>query len=70
MARQAQRQRTRLACCSSAAECRDTRSIQLKLDEILRTSEGARGELVKLELLSDQQLSEVEAEITRLRRAR
>ena len=49
---------------------RDTRAIQLKLDEMLRTSEGARGELVKLELLSDQQLSEVEAEILRLRQVR
>ena len=49
---------------------RDTRAIQLKLDEILRTTDGARGELVKLELLSDQQLSEVEAEILRLRQGR
>jgi low affinity Fe/Cu permease len=47
---------------------RDTRAIQLKLDEIMRGSEGARTELVKLETLSDQQLSEVEAEIMRLRR--
>jgi low affinity Fe/Cu permease len=47
---------------------RDTRAVQLKLDEIVRTSEGARTELVKLETLSDQQLSEIEAEIMRLRR--
>jgi low affinity Fe/Cu permease len=47
---------------------RDTRSIQLKLDEVLRTSEGARNDLVKLETLSDQQLSDIEAEILRLRR--
>jgi low affinity Fe/Cu permease len=46
---------------------RDTRAIQLKLDEILRGSDGARTELVKLETLSDQQLSEVEAELLRLR---
>src|SRR5437763_7214743 len=45
---------------------RDTRSIQLKLDEILRASDGARTDLVKLETLSDQQLSDVEAEILRL----
>src|SRR3954453_3174738 len=46
---------------------RDTRSIQLKLDEIMRASYGARNELVKLETLSDQELGDVEAEILRLR---
>jgi low affinity Fe/Cu permease len=46
---------------------RDTRSIQLKLDEIMRASDGARDELVKLETLSDQELADVEAEILRLR---
>jgi low affinity Fe/Cu permease len=46
---------------------RDTRSIQLKLDEIMRASDGARNELVKLETLSDQELGDVEAEILRLR---
>ena len=46
---------------------RDTRAIQLKLDEILRTSEGARTELVKLERLSDQELAQVEEEILDLR---
>jgi low affinity Fe/Cu permease len=49
---------------------RDTRSIQLKLDEILRGSEGARSELMKLERLSDTELSKVEQEILDLRRAR
>src|SRR4051794_13212887 len=46
---------------------RDTRAIQLKLDEIMRASDGARNELVKLETLSDQELGDVEAEILRLR---
>jgi low affinity Fe/Cu permease len=46
---------------------RDTRSIQLKLDEIMRASDGARNELVKLETLSDQELADLEAEILRLR---
>jgi low affinity Fe/Cu permease len=46
---------------------RDTRSIQLKLDEILRASETARTHLVKLERLSDEELSQVEEEILELR---
>src|SRR3954451_4284062 len=47
---------------------RDTRSIQLKLDEILRANDSARSDMVKLELLDDQELGEVEDEILRLRR--
>jgi low affinity Fe/Cu permease len=46
---------------------RDTRSIQLKLDEILRASETARTQLVKLERLSDEELGQVEREIIELR---
>jgi low affinity Fe/Cu permease len=46
---------------------RDTRAIQLKLDEILRSSEGARNDLVKLERLSDAELSEIEQEIIEVR---
>src|SRR3954454_13933351 len=46
---------------------RDTRAIQLKLDEILRTSEGARTELVKLERLPDAELAEIEQGILDLR---
>ena len=46
---------------------RDTRAIQLKLDEILRTSERARSELVKLERLSDEELGQIEDEIVQLR---
>jgi low affinity Fe/Cu permease len=48
---------------------RDTRAIQLKLDEILRTSEGARTELVKLERLPDAELAEIEQGILELRDA-
>jgi low affinity Fe/Cu permease len=47
---------------------RDTRAIQLKLDEILRAQEGARDELIKLESLADEELAQVEEEILRLRR--
>jgi low affinity Fe/Cu permease len=46
---------------------RDTRAIQLKLDEILRASEGARSDLMKLEHLPDSELSDVEREILELR---
>ena len=46
---------------------RDTRAIQLKLDEILRGTDRARSELVKLERLSDEELSQIEDEIVDLR---
>src|SRR3954453_9450172 len=46
---------------------RDTRARPLNLDEITRAPEGEETELVKLETLSDEQLSEVESEIVRLR---
>ena len=45
---------------------RDTRAIQLKLDEILRSSENARTQLVKLERLSDEELGQVEQELIEL----
>src|SRR4051795_9094058 len=46
---------------------RDTRAIQLKLDEILRTNAAARTQLVKLEHRSDEELTEMEQEIVELR---
>jgi low affinity Fe/Cu permease len=48
---------------------RDTRAIQLKLDEILRASERARDELIKVETLEDEDLAQVEEEIIDLRDA-
>src|SRR5919206_1030304 len=48
---------------------RDTRAIQLKLDEILRANERARSQLVKLERLSDEELTAIETEIVKLRDA-
>jgi low affinity Fe/Cu permease len=46
---------------------RDTRALQLKLDEILRASETARTHLVKLERLPDEELAQVEQELLELR---
>ncbi|HEV7805249.1 MAG TPA: low affinity iron permease family protein [Solirubrobacteraceae bacterium] len=49
---------------------RDTRAIQLKLDEILRAHEGARDELMKVEHLPDSELAQVEQEIVGARERR
>ena len=46
---------------------RDTRAIQLKLDEILRATETARTHLVKLEQFSDDEIAAAEQEILDLR---
>jgi low affinity Fe/Cu permease len=46
---------------------RDTRAIQLKLDELLRGSQHTRTQLVKLERLSDEELAQVEKELLELR---
>ena len=46
---------------------RDTRAIQLKLDELIRSLEHARTQLVRLEQLSDEELTEIEEEFARLR---
>ncbi len=46
---------------------RDTRAIQLKLDEILRAHGDARTELVKLECLDDDELDRVEDDLVRAR---
>ena len=46
---------------------RDTRAIQLKLDELLRAVQGARTRLVALETLSDAELDELEKEFEKVR---
>jgi low affinity Fe/Cu permease len=46
---------------------RDTRAIQLKLDELIRSLDAARTQLVQLEELSDEELTEIEEEFAALR---
>jgi low affinity Fe/Cu permease len=45
---------------------RDTKAMQLKLDELLRAVEGARTGLVNLESLSDEDLLQLQREFERL----
>lgn len=49
---------------------RDTRALQLKLDELLRVSDQARGNLIRLEQLSDDELTQLEDEFNKLRQRR
>jgi low affinity Fe/Cu permease len=46
---------------------RDTRAIQLKLDELIRSLGDARTQLVRLEQLSDEELQQIEDEFQELR---
>ena len=46
---------------------RDTRVVQLELDELIRGQAEARTHLIRLEHLSDEELDEVEREFHRLR---
>ncbi len=46
---------------------RDTKAIQLKLDELLRGLEGARTSFVNLESLSDDELDRLQREFERVR---
>jgi len=46
---------------------RDTRALQLKLDEVIRSVSDARTQLVRLERLSDEELERIEEEFEELR---
>jgi low affinity Fe/Cu permease len=46
---------------------RDTRALQLKLDEVIRSVSDARTQLVRLEQLSDEELGKIEEEFEELR---
>ena len=49
---------------------RDTRALQLKLDELIRSTSGARPQLINLEELDDKQLDGLKEEFERLRKRR
>jgi low affinity Fe/Cu permease len=49
---------------------RDTRALQLKLDELLRATGGARSSLMNLEKLSDDELSHLQKEFERISQSR
>src|SRR5712692_7458729 len=49
---------------------RDTRALQLKLDELIRATGGARLNLMNLERLSDDELQRLKEEFERLSRTR
>jgi low affinity Fe/Cu permease len=42
------------------AQNRDTRAIRLKLDELIRATDGARRALIDLDRLSDEQIEQLE----------
>jgi len=46
---------------------RDTRALQLKLDEVIRALDAARTELLGLERLTDDELDAIEAELAETR---
>src|SRR3954464_10755756 len=49
------------------AQNRHDRTLQLKLDELLRAVEGARTQMVNLQGMSEEDLEKLEAEFRRLR---
>ena len=49
---------------------RDTRTLQLKLDELIRSTAGARPQLIQLEGLDDDQLDTLKREFERLHERR
>jgi low affinity Fe/Cu permease len=49
---------------------RDTRALQLKLDELIRSTSGAREQLLRLEQMSDDDLDRLQEEFEALRRRR
>jgi len=56
-----------IAFLLQSSQNRDSRAMQLKLDELLRASGKSRSRLIQLEHLSDDELDALEAEFTRIR---
>jgi low affinity Fe/Cu permease len=54
----------------SLTQNRDTRALQLKLDELIRSTAGARPQLIQLEELDDDQLAALKQEFERVRERR
>jgi low affinity Fe/Cu permease len=50
------------------AQNRDTRAIRLKLDELIRATDGARRALIDLDRLSDEQIEQLEQQLHEWRR--
>jgi low affinity Fe/Cu permease len=50
------------------AQNRDTRSIRLKLDELLRVIEGARPALIDPDRLSDEEIAQLEEQFKQWRK--
>ncbi len=48
---------------------RDSRALQLKLDELIRSTVGARTQLISLEGLNDEELDRLQSEFERLGRS-
>ncbi|MBA3685766.1 MAG: low affinity iron permease family protein [Planctomycetes bacterium] len=59
-----------IAFLLQSTQNRDTRALHLKLDELLRTHQGARRQLIKLEEWSDADLEALRHDFERLRDAR
>ena len=50
-------------------QARDAKTVNLKLDELIRSIEAARNRMVHLEEMTDEELSRLEAEFHRLHKA-
>lgn len=56
-----------IAFLLQSTQNRDTQALQLKLDELIRSSSAARPQLMNLEELDDEQLNALKREFERLR---
>ena len=52
------------------SQSRDSRAIQLKLDELIRSTRSARNRLIDLEDCTDEELDEIQREFERLKNRR